>query len=85
MLGVVGLLGMLACTGAVWAQGEPQPNAQTMVPLPGTNLALGKTPTFSVAPNYTLTQGGDETDLTDGKDWQPTSKTAFWGEKGTVG
>jgi hypothetical protein len=68
---------MLACAGAGWAQ--------TIEPLPGKNLALGKPVTFSLEPNYNLTKGGDETDLTDGKYWQPASKTSFWGEQSTVG
>jgi hypothetical protein len=61
--------------------------AQPMAPLPGVNLALGKPVRFSIEPNYTLCKGGDETDLTDGKYWQPDNpaKYGFWGDTGTVG
>lgn len=55
-----------------------------MEPLAGTNVALGKLATFSVEPNYALCKGGDETDLTDGKFWQPGGP-GFWVDKGTVG
>ena len=53
-------------------------------PLAGTNLALGKTATFSLEPNYRRCAGGDETDLFDGVFWQPGA-TGFWTDKGTVG
>ena len=53
-------------------------------PLAGTNLALAKTATFSLEPNYSLCAGGDETDLFDGEFWQP-GDTGFWTHKGTVG
>ena len=52
--------------------------------LAGTNLAMGKTATFSLDPNYSLSAGGDETDLFDGEFWQP-GDTGFWTHKGTVG
>ena len=56
----------------------------TREPLAGTNLALGKTATFSWDPNYTLCAGDDETDLSNGEFWQP-GKTGFWTDRGTVG
>ena len=59
--------------------------AQRVEPLPGNNVARGKPVTFSLAPNYSLCKGGDETDLTDGKYWQPDNKNGFWGDRGTVG
>ena len=52
-----------------------------MEPLAGTNLALGKSATFSLEPNYSLCAGGDETDLFDGEFWQP-GDTGFWTDKG---
>jgi hypothetical protein len=75
VLVTVALLGALAAT------------AQSIAPLPGKNLALGKTAAFSVDPNYSLCAGGDETDLTDGKFWQPDNpaRYGFWGDRGTVG
>ena len=61
------------------------PGADTAIePLAGTNLALGKTATFSLEPNYRRCAGGDETDLFDGVFWQPGA-TGFWTDKGTVG
>jgi hypothetical protein len=74
-----GCVAVLASADAVWAQ--------TMEPLPGTNLAVGKPVMFSREPNYPLTKGGDATDLTDGKYWQPNNpaKFGFWGDTGTVG
>ena len=46
------------------------------------NIALGKSYTFSVPPNYKLcTDAGDKTDLTDGK----YTKGYFWAQKSTVG
>jgi len=69
-------LGMATATG---------PSADTVIePLAGTNLALGKSATFSLEPNYSLCAGGDETDLFDGEFWQP-GDTGFWTDKGTVG
>ena len=59
--------------------------AQSLQPLPGSNLALGKPATFSLEPTYALCKGGDETDLTDGIYWQPENKNGFWSERGTVG
>ena len=60
--------------------------AQPMKPLRGHNVALGKKATFSWPPN----QGpeikvGDETDLTDGKFWQPFGAHQFWDDPGVVG
>ena len=69
-------LGMATATG---------PSADTVIePLAGTNLALGKSATFSLEPNYSLCAGGDETDLFNGEFWQP-GDTGFWTDKGTVG
>lgn len=59
--------------------------AQPMKPLPGNNIALGKSAAFSWEPNYSLCKGGDETDLTDGKLWQAGGAKGFWGDTGTVG
>ena len=52
--------------------------------LVGTNLALGKTATFSLQPNYSLCSGDDSTDLFDGRFWQP-GDSGFWTDRGTVG
>lgn len=79
------MLAIILSAGAAWSEAQPQPTAQVMAPLPGLNLALGKPATFSPEPNYAAIKEGDQTDLTDGKYWQPDSKTGFWGEKGTVG
>ena len=49
--------------------------------LPGRNLATGRTATFSLAPNYSYSAGGDDTDLFDGKH----VREGFWTNRGTVG
>ena len=62
-------------------------SAEQMKPLKGTNVLAGKKATFSLKPNYQYSEGGDETDLTDGKFWQFSGGKMdfFWTGKGTVG
>ena len=61
--------------------------AEQMRPLEGTNVLAGKKATFSLKPNYQYSEGGDQTDLTDGKFWQFSGGKMdfFWTGKGTVG
>ena len=59
--------------------------AQQIERLQGTNLLSGKKAIFSVAPNCSHCNGGDETDLTDGDFWQSGSNKDFWSHEGTVG
>ena len=65
--------------GAILLAGQP------VDPLPGSNIALGRPVAFSWAPNYAECEGGDETDLTDGRFWQADGPKGFWGDTGTVG
>ena len=46
------------------------------------NIAYGKKYTFSEKPNYSLTHGSDDLDLTDGK---KKTGVGFWTDKTTVG
>lgn len=50
----------------------------------GRNLLLGKKASFSLKPNYRLTMGGDESDLSDGE-LDKNGKKSLWTDKGTVG
>ena len=71
------VLGCLWLSAAIcWQQAAAQPT-----PLPGRNLATGRTATFSLAPNYSYSAGGDDTDLFDGK----YVREGFWTNRGTVG
>ena len=63
----------IACCGSAVAEEVP--------PLPGRNLARGRTATFSFAPNYQYSAGNDETDLFDGKH----ASKGFWTSQETVG
>jgi hypothetical protein len=66
------LLALAACASGVAA--DPSP-------LPGTNLARGRSATFSLPPNYDYSKGNDDTDLFDGQH----AKGGFWTSKETVG
>lgn len=66
------LLVMAACGPVVAAE---------LSPLPGKNLAVGRTATFSMPPNYSYSAGNDDTDLFD----QEYVKGGFWTSNGTVG
>ena len=70
---------MVFLVGSLWAE--------AMGPLAGTNVLSGKRATFSIVPYYMHSRGGDETDLTDGKFWEPSGGKMdfFWTYKGTVG
>ncbi|MDZ4199046.1 MAG: discoidin domain-containing protein, partial [Kiritimatiellia bacterium] len=58
------------------------PAQQSGTPLPGVNLALGKSYTWSQSPNYShCTDPGDATQLTDGE----FVEGYFWVQKGAVG
>jgi len=67
--------------------------AQEIAPLPGTNLALGRSVELSPPPSYSLCAGGDATDLTDGRTWRPSGADEDvdgmpdvpWTDAGTVG
>ena len=56
-------------------------DSEDVPPLPGKNLAKGRSATFSFAPNYQYSAGNDETDLFDGKH----ASRGFWTSKETVG
>ena len=78
--------GCVSCCLALALTAISTSNAgEPVQPLAGKNLALGKSATFSLEPNYSYSRGGDETDLTDGEYWQAGGKKGFWTDTGTVG
>ncbi len=75
--GAAPILVMVILATGLWADSRIEP-------LAGTNLLLGQRATYSLEPNYSLSAGGDATDLSDGRFWQP-GESGFWTDKGTVG